>query len=244
MPDLLIIRFTRILCDPTRLLKRILSVARRIAGRDITNKGERVDIVYNGQVDFDRLDIYQKSHYKRYVFACGLIDKNAVVGDMACGTGYGTAMMSYHARQAYGYDISPVIEEVKKRYRSVRNLEFIQGDILQIKTESQFDTIVSFETVEHFPSALVPDLLRKFNLMLKEGGRLILSTPFNQEETDATRVYHRSFGITEEILTEWLRTGGFSVEEYYSQNYETHEIRNAIDPRDFIIAVCVKRRIL
>src|SRR6266576_4652186 len=95
--------------SPTYVVRKLSSLALRALGRDLTNSGERVDIHYNGNVNFKNLDMYQKSHYKRYEFACGLFDRDMLVGDMACGTGYGTVMISEVARHAYGFDISPVI---------------------------------------------------------------------------------------------------------------------------------------
>ena len=215
-------------------------LTKRALGRDFTNRGERVDIVYDGQINFEKLDLYQKSHYRRYQFACGLIGSDAVVGDLACGTGYGTVMLATVAREAFGYDISPVIAVVRRRYARVPNASFAQADILQIEADARFDAIVSFETLEHFPPTLVPAVLGTFNAMLRKGGRLILSTPYNQEETDASRMHHRSFFITEKVLNDWITAAGFSLDRLYYQNYETHEIREHLAAKDFMIAVCGK----
>ena len=51
---------------------------------NLENGGERMDINFFN-MSYDSFDIYQKSHYKRYEFACNFINNNDVVGDFACG---------------------------------------------------------------------------------------------------------------------------------------------------------------
>jgi SAM-dependent methyltransferase len=233
-------RFIRVFRNPMRGVRWLVRLAKRISGRDITDNGERVDIVYNGQVEFNRFDIYQKSHFRRYQFACSLLASDSIVGDMACGTGYGTAMMGTKAHQVYGYDISPVIAKITKRYEGLGNVFFAQRDLLEIEDKVMFTTIVSFETLEHFPPALAQSILRKFNSLLGQNGTLILSIPYNQEENSASRKHHRSFHINEDVLTRWLTTSGFKLERLFYQNYDSHEIRERLDSRDFMLAVCSK----
>jgi 2-polyprenyl-3-methyl-5-hydroxy-6-metoxy-1,4-benzoquinol methylase len=235
-------RFTQILNDPRRGFRWLQRVTRRALGLDITSNGERVDIVYDGHVNFAKLDMYQKSHFRRYQFACRMLQREAIVGDMACGTGYGTVMMGAAARRAYGYDISPVINVVQKRYSRIENVSFTQGDLLEIKGKETFDTIVSFETLEHFPPALILEVLKKFNSLLVRNGRLIISTPYNQEETAASRVHHRSFYINERLIKQWVVDAGFTLDKLFYQNYATHEIEDNLLMKDFMIATCTKSR--
>lgn len=199
-----------------------------------------MDIIYRGQIRFDRLDMYQKSHFRRYQFACSLLGPDMVVGDLACGTGYGTVMLASVSRRASGYDISPVVDVVRARYAGIANVSFQQADILKLEEKAAFDAIVSFETLEHFPPDLAVEVLRKFSSMLRGEGMLVLSTPYNQEETPASRRHHRSFRITEEVLTGWLSAAGFSVGRILYQNYESHDVREELGARDFMVAVCRK----
>ena len=83
---------------------------------NLEGNGERVDIILKQYVDFDKLDMYQKSHYCRYEFAKKYITQNSVCGDFACGTGYGSIMLANKAKKVVGADINlKVINEVKKR---------------------------------------------------------------------------------------------------------------------------------
>jgi SAM-dependent methyltransferase len=221
-------------------MRWLLRLTKRALGRDFTNRGERVDIVYSSSINFAKLDIYQKSHYRRYQFASLRLGEQPVVGDIACGTGYGTVMLAAFSQSAVGYDISPIINIVRERYSHIPNVSFQQADILLLEANGTFDTIVSFETLEHFPPAQIPTILRKFNSMLKRDGKLIISTPYNQEETHASRVHHRSFYITESVLSGWLRSAEFALERLFYQNYLTHEIKEQLPTKDFMVAVCRK----
>jgi 2-polyprenyl-3-methyl-5-hydroxy-6-metoxy-1,4-benzoquinol methylase len=225
---------------PGRALRWAARMARRALGIDYTDRGERVDIRYRAQINFERLDIYQKSHYRRYQFACGRVGPSDRVGDLACGTGYGTVMLASVAGRATGYDISPVIDVVRSRYAKIPNVTFVQTDILRLEAKGEFDSIVSFETLEHFSPPLVGEVLGKFNAMLKEDGQLIVSTPYNQEETPASRLHHRSFNITEGVLKGWVEGAGFTLGRIYYQNYQTHELQENLASRDFMVAVCRK----
>ncbi|GAA3317265.1 hypothetical protein GCM10020331_015500 [Ectobacillus funiculus] len=68
----------------------------------------------------------------------------------------------------------------------IKKVTYIQGDALDPELPEKlglFDTILSFETIEHVQD----DQLFMNNLyrMLKPGGRLILSSPFGRGRGDA-----------------------------------------------------------
>ena len=74
---------------------------------NLENGGERMDINYYN-MDYNNFNIYQKSHYKRYEFAKNFLLGNEVVGDFACGSGYGSVMMSEKSNFVYGHDICDI----------------------------------------------------------------------------------------------------------------------------------------
>ena len=80
------------------------NIADFISG-SLENKGERVELIYTENIDFEKLDIYQKSHYRRYEFAKTHIIENGLSGDFACGTGYGSAMIAENSKLVIGADI-------------------------------------------------------------------------------------------------------------------------------------------
>lgn len=207
---------------------------------NLENGGERMDIDFYS-MNYDNFDAYQKSHYKRYEFATTKLNSGDVVGDMACGSGYGTMMLSKNCKEIQGYDIDETtINEIRKRYAKESNVSFDVKNLLDITDENKFDKIVSFETIEHFTPSEIRSLLPKFHKALKENGRLIFSTPYNQEQSVYSMKFHRTFYITEDVIQEMVKDL-FEVEEVYYQDYDTHNFKGNEGVKHFIICVVKKK---
>ncbi len=106
-----------------RLLEQTFRVLRRIRpARERVTLGERDDHV-------------EREHVARYQFAKQFC-AGKKVADIACGTGYGSKILSEAAASVDGYD-----------------RELLCGNsVIDLETESwnkQYDVIVSFETIEH-----------------------------------------------------------------------------------------------
>lgn len=202
---------------------------------NLENNGERMDIDYFN-MKYENFDIYQKSHYKRYEFARTLMESDDIVGDMACGSGYGSMMLLEKCDEVYSVDIDSItIDEVAKRYQN-ENIKFVVGDLLNLQVENKFDKIVSFETLEHFTPEDLRKVLINFHRALKEGGVLIFSTPYNQEQSEASMKFHRSFYITENTIQE-IFSDLFEIEYIKYQDYQTHVVKDDDGSKNFIIGV-------
>jgi 2-polyprenyl-3-methyl-5-hydroxy-6-metoxy-1,4-benzoquinol methylase len=238
-----------------KILKKIILFFKKRLRKDIEsynfNKsnplggdGERVDIQLHMAFNFDKLDMYQKSHFKRYEFAKNIITEGSVCGDFACGTGYGSVLISDKASKVIGADIDEeVITAIKERYKEKTNITFLNENLLNLKFDELLDTIISFETIEHFTEEDIKLLLKIFAKFLKENGQLIFSTPYKQERSEgAIKLgFHLTFYIDENKINEWLNEAGFKTESIKYQNYDTHNIQNDLEKKDFII--CVARKI-
>lgn len=121
-------------------------------------------------------------HVARYDFAKAYVHGRVL--DIACGSGYGSVSvleMQPNVAEYVGVDISEeAIEYAKVNYPHSKASYFI-GDALNLKLKEQigiFDTIISYETIEHFYG----DQLFIENLynLLKPGGTLLISTPFGR----------------------------------------------------------------
>ncbi len=195
-------------------------------------------------MNYKKFDMYQKSHYKRYVYAQSLIMSEDVVGDFACGSGYGSMMLAQRAAKVIGVDINgDVIEEVKLRYKKSENTTFFHSDVLNLNFVGHFDKIVSFETVEHLKEEDIRKLFNIYHRALKEGGVLIFSTPYNQEKSEiAIKMgFHLTFYIVEETVMNWLEQAGFELQKFYYQNYVAHDLVDDLGHKDFIITVASKK---
>ena len=206
--------------------------------------GERVDIQLQRPFNFETLDMYQKNHFRRYEFAKEIVTNGDVCGDFACGTGYGSILISDKASKVVGADLDKeVITTIKERYKDKENVTFLNENLLNLKFEKLFDTIISFETLEHFTEEDVISLLNIFAKSLKENGKIVFSTPYMQDKSeDAIRLgFHLTFYIDENKVNDWLTKTGFEIQDVYYQNYDTHVIKKELEKKEFII--CVARKI-
>ena len=205
--------------------------------------GERVDIQFQTSLNFDKLDIYQKNHLTRYEFAKELIDVGAICGDFACGTGYGSVLISDKASKVIGADIDAlVISAIQERYKEKANVSFLNENLLNLNFNNLFDTILSFETIEHFEEEDIKLLLKIFANALKEKGQFIFSTPYMQEKSEGAMKlgFHLTFDINEKKIEYWLNEAGLKIESIYYQNYDTHFIKKELVKKDFIICIAKK----
>ncbi len=238
-----------------RFLKKILKITKQDVEavaydfntlNPLGGNGERVDIqlMDDTHLDFDTLDMYQKNHYRRYEFVKDIIPDGDICGDFACGTGYGSVLISDKAMKVIGADIdAKVIHTIQERYKDKTNVTFLNENLLSLPYSDSFDTIISFETLEHFSEDDIKKLLSIFHLCLKKNGQLIFSTPYMQEKSETAMKlgFHLTFYINEEKINNWLNEAGFKIEVVKYQNYETHAIQNQLEKKDFIICVARKK---
>jgi len=116
-------------------------------------------------------------HLNRYRFAAALVSGRRVL-DIACGAGYGSAMLAETAAQVTGMDISEeAVAHCRETY-AASNLSFAPGDIRKIPMpDKSVDVIVSFETMEHVSAEAQADFVREAARVLAPGGLMIVSTP-------------------------------------------------------------------
>jgi SAM-dependent methyltransferase len=122
-------------------------------------------------------------HWHRYAFAQSLAQGQRVL-DVACGEGYGSALLAANALSVTGVDISvEAIRHAEENYGSAHpNLRFLQASAASLPLEDHsVDLIVSFETIEHLPQPLQAPMIEEFARVLAPNGILILSSPNRPE---------------------------------------------------------------
>ena len=205
--------------------------------------GERVDIQQSDTLNYNDLDLYQKNHYKRYEYAKQYITAGSDVGDFACGTGYGSVLLATKASSVIGVDLDKdVIQAITERYKHLTNVRFVHRNLLECQFKQQFNTIVSFETLEHLKEGDIQIALNLYHKWLLPHGTIIFSTPYMQvNNTNAEKLgFHLTFGINENKIKGWLDKAGFEIIHLYYQNYDTHLIVDRLQKKDFIICVAKK----
>ena len=125
-------------------------------------------------------------HWHRYAFARAFVAGRRVL-DVACGEGYGTALLAGMAAEVTGVDIdAPTVERARATYGSRANVRFIDGSATALPlADGSVDIVVSFETIEHVTAEDQPRMLGEFLRVLTEEGLLILSSPNRSQYSDA-----------------------------------------------------------
>jgi O-antigen biosynthesis protein len=129
--------------------------------------GERYTPEIHGNIELE--------HRHRYVMAGELVVGKTVL-DIACGEGYGSAMLAEVARSVIGVDIAAeAIEHASERYTR-GNLQFLTGSCTEIPMAgASVDVVVSFETIEHHDQH--DEMLAEVKRVLRPDGVIIISTP-------------------------------------------------------------------
>ncbi len=146
-------------------------------------------------------------HFRRYETALNYVKDKRVL-DIACGTGYGTQMLALGgAKSVVGVDVSQESVRYAQQTYQAPGVEFICANAEQFECLDPFETIISFETLEHL---LHPDqFLQRLHRLLVPQGTLLLSVPLG--ETRHLDPYHLHAFQQEEVFA-LLDRSGFSVE--------------------------------
>jgi len=134
-------------------------------------------------------------HWHRYHYVLPLVAGKAIL-DVACGEGYGSALMSRRAARVCGMDLSAeAIAHGRSTYADRHNLQLFEASCTRMPFEAaSFDVVVSFETIEHIHAQA--EFLDEIKRVLKADGVLILSCP-NKAEYSDKRGYTNEFHVKE-----------------------------------------------
>ncbi|WP_117169972.1 class I SAM-dependent methyltransferase [Paraliobacillus sediminis] len=182
-------------------------------------------------------------HVARYHFALFFI-KGRVL-DFACGTGFGTHIIAKKLKneitEVIGLDISTDALEYAKHHYYHPKSSFFQADVTDsslIERYGEFDTIVSFETLEHIEAE--ENFLSNVYKLLKPGGKLILSTPFGEGRDKPCGSPFHVHQLTPEEFEQLF--ANYSTVTHYVQKGALIEPRDhaTLDKHPLGIVVCEK----
>ena len=156
-------------------------------------------------------------HWHRYHFAARWVAGLAVL-DVACGEGYGSAMLARSAASVVGVDLSQeAIDHARATYAPEANLRFERASCTSLPlADASVDIAVSFETLEHIDAqaAFLDELAR----VVKPEGLVILSCPNKLEYRDK-RNFQNPFHVKELYRDELAQLLGahFPAAAWYGQ---------------------------
>ncbi|MBO9130986.1 class I SAM-dependent methyltransferase [Bacillus sp. 165] len=180
-------------------------------------------------------------HIARYYFATPYIEGRVL--DIACGTGYGCHMVAKdrkrEVREIVGVDIDKETLLYANREYHHQKVTYVQGNAVDPSLPEKlgmFDTILSFETIEHVEDDRV--FMDNLYQMLKPGGTLVLSSPFGRGRGKPTSEPFHVHQLTPEEF-EQLFDRFSNVDIYYQRGVTFEKPREGV--RYFIgVAVCKK----
>lgn len=158
-------------------------------------------------------DRAEREHVARYEFARRFCE-GKTVADIACGTGYGTRILAEVASSVVGYD-----------------KEFLAGnEMIDLEREgwdSDYDVIVSFETLEHLenPEFFLENAWRTAKL-------LVVSSPIG--ELPGYNPHHKQVWTFPEFRD--LVEARFDCEYHYQRDEIIHD--DPVEPVNFVVAAC------
>jgi SAM-dependent methyltransferase len=152
-------------------------------------------------------------HLNRYVFSLKYcVNKNVL--DVACGTGYGMSLISNLAKNLEGIDIDGnTIDRAKKKNFFNCPTKFQIKDLEKDKILGNFDSVISFETIEHLSKPEI--FLKNIKSALSDCGILVFSVPIN-EPYNKFHKRNYDWGSIEELIKKYFS----SHIEWYSQTVD------------------------
>src|SRR5262249_35235399 len=148
--------------------------------------------------------------WHRYLWVTPLIAGKTVL-DVACGEGYGAALLAQTAAAVTGIDAdAATIAQTHTTY-TPPNLRLIHGLAQEVPLAhtASFDAIVSFETIEHLDEEDQQRFLTEIRRVLRPDGIAIFSTPNRSLYRDRPR-YENPFHLRELYLREFATMLGQS----------------------------------
>ena len=163
-------------------------------------------------------------HVSRYLWAARFA-RNARVLDLACGVGYGAALLAEAgAVSVTGVDVADeAVAAARTRYTH-RTLCFMQCDYRDFLPDSPFDLLVTLETIEHVPNPW--QLLSNMRAWATPKAQLVASVPTTLS-TDINPYHLHDF--TPSSFERLLFHTGWVVEERFVQKqaYDPFRIRGS-----------------
>jgi ubiquinone/menaquinone biosynthesis C-methylase UbiE len=161
-----------------------------------------------GQWDRLREELFGSTSHLRSLGA--LVDPDAVIGDLGCGTGTVSEWLSLFCDRVIAVDASKeMLEAAKQNLGGRKHVQLRQGSLEKLPVENgELDIALMMLVLHHLPEPR--RVLAEAARALKPGGRLLVldMLPHDHEEYRQT-MGHVWLGFSEKQMTQWLNGAGF-----------------------------------
>lgn len=136
----------------------------------------------------------------------GLLPEDWTVADLGCGTGDASERLAPVVRRVLAVDREPaMIAAARRRLEGLDNVEFIEGDLLELPIEpGEVDLAVMMLVLHHHedPAGIVAEAAR----VLAPGGRILVVDMIAHDHNEfAAEMGHLHLGFDESTVGGWAR---------------------------------------
>lgn len=175
----------------------------------------------------------RRDHVSRYEWAARLLAPGSRVIDLACGVGYGAAVLGDAGHSVFALDRSEeAIDYARKHYNSRANVAHAVADVSALELSETYDAAVCFETIEH-----LADPLPMLKELARSAPRLIASVPNETVFPHGGNIKFHYRHYTRGQFKALLESAGWSVIAWHGQVGPLSDVEPVIEGRT-LIAVC------
>jgi SAM-dependent methyltransferase len=174
----------------------------------------------------------RRDHVARYEFAAKQMRKKAAFIDLACGVGYGCAILADAGHSVVGIDRSEAAIDHGKTHFRRGKVALRAGDVMEVAgySDNSFDAAVCFETIEH-----LADPLPMLKALHAVAPRLIASVPNESKFPHRGRILHHHRHYTRAEFAELLESAGWRITGWFGQVDTESKVEHNIEGRTIIV---------
>lgn len=219
---------------PKRFRGILIKIDRRLKITPFSEVGNGERMVIMNWDEAEKLsDFGLLAHLQRYWWVSKSLQGLRVL-DVGCGTGYGSYYLATHgARDVIGIDISREAINFAIKHWSAQNLRFVVLDATNLENIEKFDSIVSFEVIEHIYDQ--EKFVTAISNALESGGKFYISTPKPKKHQNKQSIYHVHELQKHEL--EKLLLSEFSDVHIFGQDIIINGVRQKVQSYDHIFKV-------